>query len=179
MEDNKVRLVLIGHNPGGVSERRVLEMRNPGFYPFALEHEVTNGLGFNPIRKINLAKQKQVDTQLDLTRHLADMELMVKERNEVYSRAVITELFEKFVATDKSIPTIMKLCREIGDNYKKLADRYFELRDMYNEVIEAINNTHKQICGREENRPEALPHSTQREPFYRKARRAFTNFLRN
>lgn len=66
----------------GFERQLITPSRNPKYKKFHLQSEVTNGMGYNPIR----TEKPKIETESDLIRHLGEMELrcQINETNDEY-----------------------------------------------------------------------------------------------
>lgn len=68
MIDNNVTTTFVNLN--GMD--RTLKLRNPKLFALCLEYEITNGLGYDPVRKT--MKESKSHSQTGLIRHLGNMD---------------------------------------------------------------------------------------------------------
>lgn len=93
------------------------ESQNPALFLYCWEQAVTNGLGYNPVRKSR--QESKVENTEGLRKHLANMDLQVSLREIREHRKKLIQLFEELISIEENYQHFardsIRLGRALGD----------------------------------------------------------------
>lgn len=128
--DNEIRTSLKIYKEGSIKNIRILRLKNPRIFPYIFETEITNGLGYRPVRKS--MRESKSHTPQGLMRHLGNMDHYALFRDNVIQRVFAAEHLRALV--------------DLEEEYLRYDTRVNEeLKNLLEDVKEAIHNSFEEI----------------------------------
>lgn len=144
---------LVGQHLNKVGAMAV-ELTRPDIYKFILEQQVTNGLGYLPVREA--VDEIHEDSEIGLLRHLSNMDYVQEARSNIYGHLVREDLLVKLINTDYTlnelaeglhkvvIPLIDKVFMKLNSQAESYSNQIRKLQDK----LDNIYSTASQPKGR-------------------------------